>query len=287
MIRDVFRIGRIQYGPKSELGPRDTIGFEFVRILKGNVVWTYSGESYEAKPGTFILSRPDQIEHYRWDTHGITQHDHVHFYLDAVPLGLPPVQEWSLIEWVPAQNILHHLFQYVVFLNRSAHPQRFELIKNLVEQMLYAWILRIRDEEDLGFKDFSAPIQRVLDKVLVHWRQKNYGTYSLDEMVLWAKVSRSSFIRAFQLECGLSPTRFFEIQRLCLGKLFLQESNSSVDEISRKLGYQNPFHFSKNFKQVFKVAPREFRQHAEMDIQDNDNYVFQKIFNALCSTQIF
>ena len=286
MIREIFRMGRIQYGPKSELGPRDTIGFEFVRILKGHVVWTFDGKSYEAKPGTFILSRPEHFEHYRWDTHGITQHDFVHFYLEELPIGFPPVQEWSLIEWIPAQNILHHLFQYVVFLNRSAHPQRFDLMKSIVEQMLYAWVLRIKDDEDLGIKDFPTPIQRVLDKALDEWRHNNYGPYSLDELVLWSKVSRSSFIRAFKIEFGLSPTRFFEYQRLYLGRLFLQESNYNVEEISRKLGYQNPFHFSKNFKQLFKMAPREFRQHAEVEIQHHDNYIFQKIFNALSSTQI-
>jgi AraC family transcriptional regulator, arabinose operon regulatory protein len=286
MIESVFRIGRVQYGPGTSLGPRSTIEYEFVRILRGHVIWTYDGESHELKPGTFILSQPGHQEHFRWDVAGKTQHDHIHFKCGELPLQFPEQKAWPRIKNVQAEDILHALFQHIVDLNRSIHPQRFPLMQKTVEQMLSFWVLDLHHFEDRGFKDFSPPVQRVMDNVHSLWRGGVLKPPSLEEMIAIALVSRSSFVRSFQEECGQSPSKYFEQLRLHLGRLYLLETNRTMEDIANILGYQNPFHFSKNFKGCFELSPREFRSSPDRDRNIIDDFTFQKVFNILASTQV-
>lgn len=285
IIKKVFRIGRVQYGPGSELGPRDTIGYEFVRILKGHVRWTYGKNVYEVNPGDFILSQPGMVEHYTWDPKGITQHDYIHFYLQDLPESFPSVHSWSCVSRVDAQEVLHSLFQYIVDLNRSGHPMRIELIKQTVQQMLYTWVYGLYHFKDQGFRDFSLPIQKVFDFVHKKWRHKEFRPIKLNEMIDIANVSRSTFLRVFQKECGMSPSRYFEHQRLFFAKLLVLETNHSIELISRMLQYQNLFHFSKNFKQLFGLSPKTLRRLPNQIKKTHEDFSFQRVFNILSATQ--
>ncbi len=282
LIDKAFRIGRVQYGPGSALGPRDTIGYEFVRILKGNVEWTYDKEVHQLGPGSFLLSQPGHIEHYRWDQDDLTQHDYIHFYADHLPDDFPAPNEWALCQRLPAQNILHAQFQYIIDLYRSNHPQAMQLIMHTLEQILRAWAYDLHQFEDRGFRDYTGPVQQVLDMVHARWRQQEFRPPAMELIVQASGVSRSSIIRAFKKECGDSPSKFFEQQCLLFGRLLLLETNRSIEAISDELGYPNPFHFSKNFKNAFGLSPRAYRQKPP---PEEGPYRFRHIFELLSATQ--
>lgn len=284
-IEKAFRIGRIQYGPGSTLGPRDTIGYEFVRILKGRVRWTYDDETHDLGPGDFILSQPNHVEHYRWDPQHNTQHDYIHFHLGPLPGGVPAASTWEAVASVEAHDILHSLFQHIVDLRRSGHPAAMRLIKQAVQHMLCVWVYDLHQFSDRGFRDFSPPVQRVLDRVRERWQAQDFKPLSLGAMADASEVSRSSFLRVFKAECAASPSRFFEYQRLQLGELLLLETNRTIDDIAWTLGYANPFHFSRNFKQRFGRSPSAYRQAGPAEQRTADDFTFQRVFNHLSATQ--
>ena len=260
LIRDAFRFGRVQYAPGATLGPRDTIGYEFVRILKGRVRWTCDGTAHDIGPGAFILSHPGHVEHYRWDPDGITQHDYIHFYLNEPPPQFPKPETWPVVQTIEPHDILHPLFQHIVDLKHSGHPMMMPMIKQTVQQMLFAWAHQLHRFDDPGFQDFSLPVQRVMDLVFRRWQDQQFRPPTLDTMVDQARVSRSTFIRSFQAECGSSPARFFEDQRLHLARFHLLSSDRTIEQIAHHLQYPNPFQFSRNFKQHFGQSPRHHRQ---------------------------
>jgi AraC-like DNA-binding protein len=286
LIREAFRFGRVQYSPGATLGPRDTFGYEFVRILKGQVRWTYDGQTHDIEPGMFILSQPGHREHYRWDPATPTQHDFIHFHLhDDLPPWLPAPDAWPLIQAVPGHDILHAHFQYLVDLSRSGHPLMMNLITLTLNQMLHAWVLDLHNFKDQGFRDFSLPVQKVLDLVMQAWQEQRFRPPSMEQMAARSGVSRSSFIRIFKEQCGDSPTRFFERQRLHLAKLYLQQTDRLVEEIADRLQYPNPFHFSRSFKHRFGLAPRDYRAAGLDAPSPPTSYLFQRLFSKLSGTQ--
>ena len=264
-IKEAFRMGRVQYGPGSALGPRDSMGFEFVRCLKGDITWRFNQEVHQLGPGCILLSQPNATESYEWDRHSFTQHDYIHFHLNDLPSDVPPPATWLRHAKLDASNILHNLFQHIIDLNRSGDPRSYDLILSCLNHILQSWVFDLHQFENRGFKDFPAPIQHCLDLVHLRWRNGHFRPPALDILVQTANVSRSSLIRAFKLEFNMSPARFFEQQCLLLGRLLLLESERSIEGISEHLGYQNPFHFSKNFKQLFHLSPRLYRQQPQAD----------------------
>ena len=162
IIHHVFRIGRVQYGAGTDLGPRKTIEHEFVRILKGEVQWTYNGQKFSAPPGTWILSQPNDKEYYRWDPHKQTQHDHVHFSLHDLPGIFPAKETWPTIQIVESQNVLNGLFQQVVDLKRSTNCHKKKIWGSYnTRKVMMQWAKRhalLR-----GFSLDSKNIQIVMD----------------------------------------------------------------------------------------------------------------------------
>jgi len=73
-------------------------------------------------------------------------------------------------------------------------------------------------------------------------------------------VSVSQFFLLFKAATGLTPMNYFirlRMQRACE---LLQDHTSSIKETAYLLGYKDPFYFSRLFKSVTGIAPREYRK---------------------------
>ena len=65
----------------------------------------------------------------------------------------------------------------------------------------------------------------------------------------------SSFKRDFQSIYGETPARWIREKRLSKAHQMLQSSQMSVADVAYSLGFENPTHFGRIFKQQYGVAP--------------------------------
>lgn len=72
-------------------------------------------------------------------------------------------------------------------------------------------------------------------------------------------VSASHYFALFKSRTGRSPIDFFIRLRMRRACELLRETSLSIKEIAAELGYDDPFYFSRIFKSVNQVAPREYR----------------------------
>jgi transcriptional regulator GlxA family with amidase domain len=75
-------------------------------------------------------------------------------------------------------------------------------------------------------------------------------------------MSRSRFAELFGKAVGEPPLRYLHRWRLATAADLLRESNLSVGEIARSIGYESEAAFSRAFKTMFGTPPREARGHA-------------------------
>ena len=86
--------------------------------------------------------------------------------------------------------------------------------------------------------------------------EENYTSpISLDELAYLSGRSLSSFKREFQDIYGEPPARWIREKRLSKAHEMLQSSSLSVADIAYSLGFENPTHFSRIFKQQYGTAP--------------------------------
>ena len=86
--------------------------------------------------------------------------------------------------------------------------------------------------------------------------EENYTSpISLEELAYLSGRSLSSFKREFQEIYGESPARWIRQKRLSKAHQMLQASNLSVADVAYSLGFENPTHFSRIFKQQYGISP--------------------------------
>ncbi|MDB6167504.1 MAG: AraC family transcriptional regulator [Verrucomicrobia bacterium] len=99
-------------------------------------------------------------------------------------------------------------------------------------------------------------------KALIDARVERLG--SLEEIAAAAGVETSSVCRWFRRYQGTSPYQYLLRRKMNLAAEHLVENGGLVKEVAQRLGFADPLHFSRAFKSVHGVAPRELLryQHA-------------------------
>lgn len=83
--------------------------------------------------------------------------------------------------------------------------------------------------------------------------------YSIDELASALNMSRSTFYRKLRSLTGMAPMDFMRSQRLkCAALLLLEDESVSIADIAVKVGFNSASYFTKCFKQVYGVLPKDY-----------------------------
>lgn len=83
---------------------------------------------------------------------------------------------------------------------------------------------------------------------------------NLDELARIARMSKRSFLRAFQAAAGESPIAYLIQLRVNRAATFLRQSDQSITDIAFNVGFSDSNYFTRQFRQVFGLSPTEYRQ---------------------------
>ena len=84
--------------------------------------------------------------------------------------------------------------------------------------------------------------------------------WTLDELASHAGLSRTSLAQRFRDAMGDTPLAYLRTVRLQKAMRLLSETGHNIEQVAIAVGYQDAFSFSKVFKRVLGVAPKEFRR---------------------------
>ncbi len=95
---------------------------------------------------------------------------------------------------------------------------------------------------------------------------------SLDELSSYVGISRRQLERLFQKHLNCVPTRYYLNLRLSRARLLLLQTSKSIVDIALACGFISAPHFSKCYRDMFGIPPRDERRklqvikHAETNI---------------------
>ncbi len=99
--------------------------------------------------------------------------------------------------------------------------------------------------------------QTPLEKVM----EDNYlYNLTIEEFSRLCGRSVSSFKRDFQAQFHMPPRKWLYQKRLDHAKSLLINSEQPVQQICYEVGFENPSHFNRKFKECFKLTPLEYRK---------------------------
>lgn len=100
-------------------------------------------------------------------------------------------------------------------------------------------------------------------KKVIEFIGMNYsGKISIMELARQVGLDRSYLYSIFNEYLHVSPREYLISYRMNKACDLMQNSDLSIGDISRSIGYDDPLLFSKVFKKVKGVSPREFRKRA-------------------------
>ena len=76
-----------------------------------------------------------------------------------------------------------------------------------------------------------------------------------------AGLEESSVCRLFRRFQGTSPYQYLLRRKMNLAAAFLVESGGLVKEAAQRVGFADPYHFSRCFKTVHGVSPKKLQRH--------------------------
>jgi len=87
---------------------------------------------------------------------------------------------------------------------------------------------------------------------------------SLDELSAYVGISRRQLERLFQKHLNCVPTRYYLNLRLNRARLLLLQTSKSIVDIALACGFISAPHFSKCYRDMFGIPPRDERRKLQM-----------------------
>ena len=105
----------------------------------------------------------------------------------------------------------------------------------------------------------SHEIAKVVDTLRASQYKENY---SLAEMAAISRMPMETFRKRFVSEVGMPPLSYVLHCKMERAKELLREQNCTVRQAGIEVGMQDPYHFSKQFKNIVGISPSAFMKYA-------------------------
>lgn len=258
----MYQFGYEQCTPGHSFGPATRNHYLFHYVLSGTGTLMADDakgktQTYSVKSGQGFMIFPGQINTYIADEH------------------LP----WTYI-WIEFDGLRVKEALSVTGLSKDAPLYRAhskDLREKLAEEMLY--IINHPKESSFHlighlylFLDYllqSAKSTKLMStkrmsdyyiKEAINYIEQNFqNDISIEDIAAVCGINRSYFGKIFRNSIGRTPQEFLMNYRMVKATELLKLTSLSVADIGSAVGYENPLHFSRAFKNFYGVSPREWR----------------------------
>lgn len=168
-------------------------------------------------------------------------------------LGLTPARP---ITHVPGEVSLLALFEEVLDAVEHGYTPTQLLYASQTLAHLLGRMIWLRNQSPRGVPDVGQQVAQSIEFMKQHLSR----SLRVSQLAVLAGISAARYSELFRERTGYSPIDYFIRLRMHRACQLLDTTGLSVKEIAAHLGYNDPFYFSRLFKQVNEVAPSEYRE---------------------------
>jgi len=226
-----------------------------VYCIAGQGQIIYKGEPYILKPNSyFILPKHEEHQYYSskdnpWSIYWIHFNGKLASYLYS--RFLECIQKDKNI--IPFTETRTQQFELIYSILENSHQiSSMELISLQLCSYLSSFIYNERiNRENTTIDQVSKGIEFMKTNI-----QYNY---SIEELAKELNLSISHFSGLFKKKTGYSPIQYFNQLKINQSCQYLTFTNLSIKEICNKIGFKDPYYFSRLFKKNIGICPQSYR----------------------------
>lgn len=95
--------------------------------------------------------------------------------------------------------------------------------------------------------------------------KKNYRHISIADLAKYVGINRSYLADIFKKKMKMSPQQYLLRYRLEKSCELLRTTELPIQEVAKRIGYDNPLAFTKMFKKIYEMSPSKYRMHVEKE----------------------
>ncbi|MBN1591592.1 MAG: AraC family ligand binding domain-containing protein [Pirellulales bacterium] len=106
----------------------------------------------------------------------------------------------------------------------------------------------------------TSTAERNLKKTAQFMKENIAGRYSLLQFAQIAHLSTHHYCSLFKTRYGFSPIEYFNRLKMAKAQELLLNTTLQVRQVGRSLSFDDPYYFSRLFRKIVGVSPKEYRK---------------------------
>lgn len=267
----LYQYGWEQCKPYQSFGPHIRNHYLFHYIISGSG-FLFSDDSkgitheYHVKSGQGFLICPKQTNTYRADGDHPWEYTWIEFdglrvkeMLNLAGLSIDtPIYKSNM------KDISQELRNELLYIAQHTNESPFNLIGHLYLALDYL----TRSSSNRAAATGSKLSDFYMRESLSFIEQNFQNNISVEDIANFCNLNRSYFGKMFKNHVGKSPQDFLISYRMTKAAELLKFSELSIHDISSAVGYANQLHFSRAFKNLYNLPPRQWRNENKLRYSD-------------------
>ena len=258
----LYQFGMEQCSPSHSYGPAARNHFLFHYIISGTGTLyaddsTGTTKTYHLKSGEGFLIFPNQITTYIADKELPWEYVWIEFdglrakeAMDTAGFSLD-----RPIFHTKQRDMSQKMEEELVYIATHSDETIFNIIGHL-----YLFLDYFMRSTVSTVVNGSTKLQDYYIKEAITYIEQNFqNDISVVDIANRLGINRSYFGKIFKQTLKQTPQEFLINYRMIKATELLRLTKMSIGDISKAVGYENQLHFSRAFKKIYNISPREWR----------------------------
>ncbi|MDO4297728.1 MAG: AraC family transcriptional regulator [Lachnospiraceae bacterium] len=248
--------------PDKFYGPTVRDDYHVHFILHGRGVLEINHKSYSLHCGQIFVIPPDVETYYYADPQDPWNYTWVSFAGTRAAFFL---EKAGITAESPVRDTYIEPEEFLKITEKILNHHELTVANELIRtSLLYEIIALLVDSQNqkMGKQkkemsyDYSPDIYVNSALEYIH---RHYHQIRVSDIAAYIGISRYYLTHIFKEKLHVSPQEYLLNYRMEQGNRLLRTTNLSIQEISEKVGYENPLTFSKVFKNTYGLSPKNYR----------------------------
>ncbi len=250
--------------PGYEFDCKDRTGYHLHAILEGKGILSVNGAIHQLHRGQMFVTKPGEQTWYRADEKDPWIYCWVSFdgnkaakYLEST--GLVPGVNFRECYTEPknfyafVKDILDH-----PEMTLANDIQRLAMLLEFLSLAIDSGEKKQHISHYERDDNASTTTDMYVDKA-VTYIQSNFANVKINDVARNIGINRSYLTKIFKNKIGVSPQEYLMECKLSYACKLLIETDAQIQDIARRIGYDNLLTFSKIFKGRYGISPKNYR----------------------------